>query len=179
MNPRLLLAREVTLSGPAGPLVFGGRTPLVTQTMTVAATENTEAVYAEISELAAACAELVRVTVQSARIADSLEPLREKLAGAGITVPLVADIHFSPEAALRAADFVEKVRINPGNFADKRAPRSAPYSDEEYDSELARIHGPVGIDLNSRRPQEIALAVLTDITAARNGVVITTRRVDG
>ena len=140
MNPRLLLAREVTLSGPAGPLVFGGRTPLVTQTMTVAATENTEAVYAEISELAAAGAELVRVTVQSARIADSLEPLREKLAGAGITVPLVADIHFSPEAALRAADFVEKVRINPGNFADKRTPRSEPYSDQEYADELARIH---------------------------------------
>ena len=139
MTPKLLLAREVSLTGPAGPLIFGGRAPIVTQTMTVAATERTDAVYAEISELAAAGAELVRVTVQSPRIAESLPPLRTKLDAAGIKVPLVADIHFSPEAALRAADFVEKVRINPGNYADSRKPRSAPYTDAEYAAELARI----------------------------------------
>jgi (E)-4-hydroxy-3-methylbut-2-enyl-diphosphate synthase len=141
MTPKLLLAREVVLAGPAGPLVFGGRAPIVTQTMTVAATERTEAVYAEISELAAAGAQLVRVTVQSPRIAESLAPLRAKLEAAGIRVPLVADIHFSPEAALRAADFVEKVRINPGNFADTRKPRSAPYTDAEYAAELERVAG--------------------------------------
>ncbi|MBM4118986.1 (E)-4-hydroxy-3-methylbut-2-enyl-diphosphate synthase [bacterium] len=139
MPPQLLLAREVVLAGPAGPLVFGGRAPIVTQTMTVAATERTEAVSAEICELAAAGAELVRVTVQSPRIAASLAPLRAKLDAAGVRVPLVADIHFSPEAALRAADFVEKLRINPGNFADTRKPRSAPYTDAEYAAELARV----------------------------------------
>ncbi len=137
MIPRILLAREVPL--PGSDRVFGGRHPIVVQTMTVAATENTEAAYAEIHQLAEAGAELVRVTVQSVKIAESLEPLRARLDAAGVKVPLAADIHFSPEAALRAADFVEKLRINPGNFADKRAAGGEPCSDEEYAAELGRI----------------------------------------
>ena len=137
MIPRILLAREVPL--PGSEHVFGGRHPIVVQTMTVAATEDTDRVYGEICNLAEAGAELVRLTVQSAKIAGSLEPLRAKLEAAGVAVPLAADIHFSPDAALRAADFVEKIRINPGNFADSREPRSEPYSDEEYAAELERI----------------------------------------
>lgn len=136
MIPRILLAREVPLTN--GP-VFGGRSPIVTQTMTARPTQDTEAVYAEICHLAEAGAELVRVTVQSAKIAESLESLRDRLDAAGIRVPLAADIHYSPEAALRAADFVEKVRINPGNFADSRAPRNQACSGKEYAAELARI----------------------------------------
>ncbi len=137
MIPRILLTREVPL--PGGNRAFGGRHPIVVQTMTVAPTENTEAVYAEIQQLAEAGAELVRVTVQSVKIAESLEPLRARLDAAGVKVPLAADIHFSPEAALRAADFVEKLRINPGNFADGRTARDKPYFDEEYAAELDRI----------------------------------------
>ncbi len=137
MIPRILLAREVPL--PGSEHVFGGRHPIVVQTMTVAATEDTDRVYGEICGLAEAGAELVRLTVQSVKIAETLEPLRAKLEAAGIAVPLAADIHFSPDAALRAADFVEKVRINPGNFADKREPRVEPYSDDEYSVELERI----------------------------------------
>jgi (E)-4-hydroxy-3-methylbut-2-enyl-diphosphate synthase len=135
MKTQLLLAREVSL----GSLILGGRHPIVRQTMAVAATTDTEAVYAELCRLAEAGAELLRVTVQGPRVAESLEPLRRKLEGAGVTVPLVADIHFSPEAALRAADFVEKVRINPGNFADKAKGRSEPYDDAEYAAELERV----------------------------------------
>jgi len=112
---------------------------LIPQSMIVAETSDTEAALREIADLAAAGAGLVRLTVQSRRVAESLEPLRRRMEEGGLRVPLVADIHFSPEAAMIAADFVEKVRINPGNFADRKRFESPDYSEEEYAGELARI----------------------------------------
>ncbi len=135
MTPRILLAREV----PVGPVIIGGRHPILRQTMTVAATEDTEVAHAEICRLAEAGAELVRVTVQSVKIAEKLEPLRAALERSGVHVPLAADIHFSAEAALRAADFVEKVRVNPGNFADKRSGDDRLLDDAAYERELERV----------------------------------------
>ena len=135
MVPRLLLAREVSI----GDLTFGGRGPIVPQTMTVAATEKTDAVYREISELVDAGAVLIRVTVPGTKAAESLEPLRARMSAAGIGVPLVADIHFSPEAAMRAADFVEKVRVNPGNFAESSADRWGEHTEADLARALARV----------------------------------------
>ena len=135
MVSKLLLAREV----PLGGLTFGGRGPIVPQTMTVAATEKTDEVYAEISALCAAGAELIRVTVPGTKAAESLEPLRSRMEAAGLTVPLIADIHFSPEAAMRAADFVEKVRVNPGNFAESKADGWDDYNEDDLARALERV----------------------------------------
>lgn len=107
--------------------------------MIVSETTDTEAALAEIKALAAAGAELVRLTVQSRKVAESLAALRARMVEEGVDVPLVADIHFNPEAALIAADHVEKVRINPGNFADRKRFENPEYSDEEYEAELARV----------------------------------------
>jgi (E)-4-hydroxy-3-methylbut-2-enyl-diphosphate synthase len=112
---------------------------LLVQSMIVSATTDTEAALAEIKELAEAGAGLVRLTVQSRKVAESLEPLRKRMTEEGLTVALAADIHFSPEAAMLAADFVEKIRINPGNFADKKRFENPDYSDEDYAAELARV----------------------------------------
>ena len=107
--------------------------------MIVAETTDTEAALAEIKALTDAGAELVRLTVQSRKVAESLAPLRARMAEEEITVPLAADIHFSPEAAMIAAEHVEKVRINPGNFADRKRFENPEYSDAEYAEELARV----------------------------------------
>jgi len=107
--------------------------------MITAETTDTEAALAEIKALAAAGAGLVRLTVQSRKVAESLERLRARMDEEGVTVTLAADIHFSPEAAMIAADFVEKIRINPGNFADRKRFETPSYSDEGYAAELARV----------------------------------------
>jgi len=117
----------------------GEASRLLPQSMIVAATTDTEAALAEIRALAAAGAHLVRLTVQSPRVAESLPALRARMAEEGVAVPLAADIHFSPEAAMIAAEHVEKLRVNPGNFADRKRFESPTYSDEEYAAELARV----------------------------------------
>ncbi len=117
----------------------GTSTGIISQSMIVAETTDTKAALAEIKALADAGAELVRLTVQSRKVAESLAPLRARMAEEGITVPLAADIHFSPEAAMIAAEHVEKVRINPGNFADRKRFESPEYSDAEYAEELTRV----------------------------------------
>jgi (E)-4-hydroxy-3-methylbut-2-enyl-diphosphate synthase len=137
MHPRILLSREVDL----GTLKIGGRQPLSCQSMITAQTEDSEAAYREISELEEAGADLVRLTVPGLKAAASLESLRERMARAGICTPLVADIHFSPEAAILAADFVEKVRINPGNFSDRKRFEESEFTDEHYQRELERVAG--------------------------------------
>ncbi|MCP4550031.1 MAG: (E)-4-hydroxy-3-methylbut-2-enyl-diphosphate synthase [bacterium] len=135
MKQRMLLTKEVAI----GDLVFGGRQSIVRQTMTSIATDETEAVYRQIMMLASEGVELIRLTVQSPRIAETLEPLCNLLERGGIKIPLAADIHFSPDAALRAADFVEKIRINPGNFADRGHGDSPAMNDDEYLADLERV----------------------------------------
>jgi (E)-4-hydroxy-3-methylbut-2-enyl-diphosphate synthase len=128
-------AREVRVGG----LVIGGDCPVLIQSMTTADTLDTEAVAAEIAALAAAGCPLVRVTVPHVRAAENLPAIREGMRRRGADVPLVADIHFTPDAAMVAADFVEKVRINPGNYADRKRFAVREYTDREYAAELERI----------------------------------------
>jgi (E)-4-hydroxy-3-methylbut-2-enyl-diphosphate synthase len=128
-------AREVRV----GDLVIGGRSPILIQSMTTADTLDTEAVVAEIGALAAAGCPLVRLTVPHVKAAENLPAIREEMRRRGLLVPLVADIHFTPDAALVAADFVEKVRINPGNYADRKRFAVRDYTDAEYADELQRI----------------------------------------
>jgi len=122
-----------------GEVGVGGVNPVRIQSMTTVSTMDTEATVAQIIRLAEAGCEIVRVTVPTVKEAQNLENIRTGLIQKGCRVPLVADIHFRPDAAHLAAEFVEKVRINPGNYSDSKAFRKRDYSDSEYRDELKRI----------------------------------------
>ena len=122
-----------------GGVGVGGGNPIRVQSMITADTLDTESCVAEVLELANAGCEIVRITAQTRKYAANLEHIRSGIRAAGCKVPLVADIHFKPDAALEAAKWVDKVRVNPGNYADKKKFEVREYSDAEYEEELDRI----------------------------------------
>ncbi|MFQ5675439.1 MAG: (E)-4-hydroxy-3-methylbut-2-enyl-diphosphate synthase [bacterium] len=122
-----------------GDVAVGGDNPIRVQSMTIADTMDTAATVAEVMQLVKVGCEIVRITAPSMKEAENLKNIKFELTKRGVRVPLVADIHYTPNAALIAADYVEKVRINPGNYADKKKFEQREYSDEEYEIELQRI----------------------------------------
>lgn len=123
-----------------GDVGVGGNNPIRIQSMTTCPTHDIEATIEQTMRLADAGCEIVRVTVQGMKEASSCEGIKNGLLKRGLTIPLVADIHFFPAAALKVADFVDKVRINPGNFVDKRATfQMKEYDDATYAAELLKI----------------------------------------
>ncbi len=122
-----------------GEVGVGGDNPIRVQSMTIADTMDTAATVKEIVQLVEAGCEIVRVTAPSIHEAENLKNIKAELNRLGVKVPLVADIHFTPNAALIAAEYVEKVRINPGNYADKKKFEQREYTDDEYQRELERI----------------------------------------
>lgn len=122
-----------------GKIGVGGDNPIRVQSMTIADTMDTKATVNEAIQLADAGCEIVRITAPSINEAENLRNIKAELLARGYDVPLVADIHFTPNAAMIAADHVEKVRINPGNYADKKKFEQYEYSDDEYEKELLRI----------------------------------------
>lgn len=123
-----------------GNLGVGGANPIRIQSMTTSNTKDVEATVEQCLRLWDAGCEIVRVTVQGIKEAEACEAIKNSLLQKGCDIPLVADIHFFPAAALKVVEFVDKVRINPGNFADKRASfKVIEYSDEEYQQELLRV----------------------------------------
>jgi len=129
------LSRVVAIGG----LDFGGKHPIRVQSMITSDTMDTEACLRETLGLVSVGCELVRITAPTVKDAANLKNIRAALHATGCHVPLVADIHFKPEAALEAAQWVEKVRINPGNFADSKKFNIRDYSNEQYAAELERI----------------------------------------
>jgi (E)-4-hydroxy-3-methylbut-2-enyl-diphosphate synthase len=134
-TPRRRRTREVRV----GHVGVGGDNPIRIQSMTTTDTLDTRATVDQCERLVAAGCEIVRITAPSQREAENLGPIVRALRSRGIRAPLVADIHFAPNAALIAAEHVEKVRINPGNFADKKKFAVREYSDAEYRDELRRV----------------------------------------
>ena len=128
-------SREVRV----GNVRVGGDNPIRLQSMTISDTMDTEATVREAIQLFEAGSEIVRITAPGPKDAENLRNIKEILLARGYDFPLVADIHFSPKAALIAVEYVEKVRINPGNFADKKKFKTIQYSDTEYEDELARV----------------------------------------
>ena len=123
-----------------GNLGIGGTFPIRLQSMVSVSTMATEAVVTQAKKISDAGADLVRFTAQGSREAENLQKIKSLLRDSKYTLPLVADIHFNPAVASVAALYVEKVRINPGNFVDKaRTFTIYDYSDEEYAEELKRI----------------------------------------
>lgn len=129
------LTREVK----CGDIGIGGNNPIRLQSMTTTDTMDTKATVAQSIRMIEAGCELVRITAPSINEAKNLEVIKKELVAAGYQTPLVADIHFTPNAAEFAARVIEKVRVNPGNYADKKKFEEIEYTDSAYEQELDRI----------------------------------------
>ena len=123
-----------------GNVAVGGNNPIRIQSMTTTNTQDVDATVAQTLALAEAGCEIVRITAPNKAAARALGEISKKLRAAKCDVPLVADIHFLPTAAMEAALHVEKVRINPGNYADKKKFAVLEYTDAAYAEELERLH---------------------------------------
>jgi len=130
-----LKTREVKI----GNLLLGNGHPIRVQTMTTTDTMDTMATVEQTIRCIEAGAELVRITAPSKKEAENLQNIKDELHRRGYTTPLVADIHFTPNAAEIAARIVEKVRVNPGNYVDKKKFEQIEYTDAEYQEEIERI----------------------------------------
>lgn len=131
--------RRTTIPVQIGDLYLGSDFPIRIQSMTTVDTMDTQGSIEQSIRMIDAGCELVRITAPSVKEAQNLENIRKGLRERGYTTPLVADIHFTPNAAELAARIVEKVRINPGNYADKKRFETIDYTDASYASELDRI----------------------------------------
>lgn len=130
-----LRTREVRI----GDLLLGNGHPIRVQTMTTTDTMDTLATVEQTIRCIEAGAELVRITAPSKKEAENLQAIRDELRKRGYNTPLIADIHFTPNAAEIAARIVEKVRVNPGNYVDKKKFEQLEYTDAEYAEEIERI----------------------------------------
>src|SRR5687768_3734028 len=113
---RFTYARRLTREVQIGSVAIGGHQPIRVQSMTTTRTQDIEGTLAQSIRLVEAGCEIVRITAPTANDAKAIGEVKRRLRALGIDVPLVADIHFSPAAALEAAEHVEKVRVNPGNY---------------------------------------------------------------
>ncbi len=133
--------RRLTREVKVGNVGVGGNNPIRVQSMLTCDTMDTAACIQQTLDLVNVGCEIVRITAPTIKDSKNLRLIKEGLLERGCDVPIVADIHFKPEAALEAAQWVEKVRINPGNYADSKKFAVKEYSDEQYLEELERIRG--------------------------------------
>src|SRR5665213_1532592 len=131
--------RRPTREVRVGNVGVGGENPIRVQSMITCDTMDTAASIQQTIELAEVGCEIVRITAPTVKDAANLQNIVSGLRERGCNVPIVADIHFKPEAAMEAAKWVDKVRINPGNYADSKKFKIIEYTDEQYAAELARI----------------------------------------
>src|SRR5437762_13232279 len=131
--------RCITLEVKVGNVGIGGANPIRVQSMITCDTMDTEMSIQQTIELAKVGCEIVRITAPTVKDSRNLENIVKGLRARGCDVPIVADIHFKPDAAMEAAKWVDKVRINPGNYADSKKFKIIEYSDEQYAAELTRI----------------------------------------
>ena len=137
-NP-FVYQRRATREVKVGNVGIGGANPIRVQSMITCDTMDTEMSIQQTMELAKVGCEIVRITAPTVKDSRNLEHIVKGLRERGCDVPIVADIHFKPEAALEAAKWVDKVRINPGNYADSKKFVIREYTDEQYAAELQRI----------------------------------------
>ncbi len=130
------LTREITI----GSLPMGGLNPIRIQSMTTTDTMDTMATVEQTIRMVHSGCEYVRITAPSIKEAENLANIKKELRARGYDVPLIADIHFTPNAAESAARLVEKVRVNPGNYADKKRFENLDYTEATYQAELERIY---------------------------------------
>jgi (E)-4-hydroxy-3-methylbut-2-enyl-diphosphate synthase len=133
-------SREIVIGDPAnGGVIAGGNHPVVVQSMLTCDTMDTAACVQQSLDLVKVGCQIVRITAPTVKDAANLQNIVAVLRQRGVTVPIVADIHFKPEAAMEAVKWVEVIRVNPGNYADTKKFAIKEYSDEQYAEELKRI----------------------------------------
>ncbi len=135
LSPSRRKTREVHV----GNVTIGGNHPVVIQSMTTSSTRDTNATVDQIEALVGVGCQIVRVTTPTIADVDNLPAIRAEMKRRKVSVPLVADVHFIPAIALKACELVEKVRINPGNFADRKRFDVREYTDAKYQEEIDRI----------------------------------------
>ncbi len=138
-NSLVKYSRRKTIPVKVGNITIGGDNPIILQSMTTIDTMDTEGSIEQSIRMIEAGCQLVRITAPSIKEAENLRAIKEGLVKRGYHTPLVADIHFTPNAAELAAKIVEKVRVNPGNYADKKKFEVFEYTEESYKAELDRI----------------------------------------
>ena len=139
MPTQTIHRRRLSLEVDIGGVAMGKKNPIRVQSMTTTDTLNVAATVAQIISLHRAGSEYVRLTVPSLREAETLLTIQKKLKLERIKVPIIADVHFTPNVAEKVARYVDKVRINPGNYADKKRFQSIDYSEQGYQDELSRL----------------------------------------
>lgn len=155
-----MFQRRKTHAVRVGNTAVGGDNPIRIQSMTNTATLDTPGSVAQIKRIADAGADIVRLTAQGVAHARNLKNIEEKLHADGYSVPLVADIHFNPKVAMESALYVEKVRINPGNFVDPaRTFKKLEYTDDEYTTEVGKIEEALLPLLTRCREHQTALRI--------------------
>src|SRR5512137_1190790 len=131
--------REVVVGDPSrGGVIIGGDHPIVVQSMLTCDTMDTAECVKQTLDLVAVGCQIVRITAPTVKDAANLRNIVSELRSRGCHVPIVADIHFKPEAAMEAVKWVEVVRVNPGNYADTKKFAIKEYTDEQYVEELKR-----------------------------------------
>lgn len=155
-------ARRLTREVNVGGVGIGGANRIRVQSMITCDTMNTAASIQQTLDLAHAGCELVRITAPTVKDARNLEQIKAGLLAQGCDVPLVADIHFKPDAAMEAVKWVDKVRINPGNFADSKKFAAREYSDAEYEAEIGRIRDRFAPLVDACKQREIAMRIGTN-----------------
>lgn len=176
MNDIFNYSRRRTSVAHVASVDVGGDNPVRLQSMNNTTTTDVEASVAQALRIAAAGADIDRLTAQGVREAQAMGEIRRRLREAGCTMPLVADIHFNPRAAFAAAETVDKVRINPGNFVDPgRVFKQIEYTDEQYAAELRKIADTFGpfLDICHRNHTAVRIGVnhgsLSDRIMSRYG----------
>ena len=132
-------SRILTTEVKIGDVPMGGSHPIRIQSMTTTDTLDTMGTVGQAIRMAEAGCDYIRITAPSIKEAQNLSEIKKELHKRGYNIPLIADIHFTPNAAELAARIVEKVRINPGNYADKKNFKEIDFSHDSYDAELERI----------------------------------------
>jgi (E)-4-hydroxy-3-methylbut-2-enyl-diphosphate synthase len=155
-------SRRPTREVCVGRVRVGGSNPIRVQSMITCDTMDTAKSIGQTLDLVAVGCEIVRITAPTVRDAANLEDIVNSLRARNCDVPLVADIHFKPEAAMEAAKWVEKVRINPGNYADKKKFAVREYTDDEYNEELHRIREKFSPLVELCRERGIAMRIGTN-----------------
>ena len=139
-NSLIKYSRFLTREVKIGEVPLGGNNPIRLQSMTTTDTLDTKATVEQSIRIIEAGADYVRITAPGIKDAENLAEIKKELRKRGYRTPLIADIHFTPNAAEIAAKIVEKVRVNPGNYADKKKFAAREYTDAEYNRELERLH---------------------------------------
>lgn len=140
MADRFAPQRRKTIPVRVGKVVIGGDAPIVVQSMTTTNTQDIDATVFQTLEMAKAGCELVRITAPTQKDAECLREIVAKVRQSGCDVPISADIHFQPRAAFEALKWVEKVRINPGNFVDVKLPNPRPYDEASFAAGAQKVY---------------------------------------